>query len=284
MSTRSTASYFWKIPLCGLIYGVTTMLSAAMLTPFEPEPPPWIVDVNPYWLQGRQLLAGLLVAVGLALLATRIRGSLLSRWFALFAFVFVVHSVTSAIEAHFFTTLEGMLSYMLPVALLPSGLCALALALLLVSPPGDGPFIAHVRHYFSTRSIVDWGWRFPTAVLAFPIIYFVFGMIISPFVLDYYEAQEYLRIPGIGLLLLIQHLRSALLLLVILPILIMWSGSRLRLWLSMGTALFLLGGLTGLIQGGDLFPMQIRVIHGIEILADALVHAAALVLLLGRKR
>ena len=284
MSAQSTASYFWKIPLCGLIYAVTTMLSAAMLTRFEPAPPQWIVDVNPYWLQGRQLLAGLFLALGLALLAHGIRGHLLARWFALFAFVFVIHSVASAIEAHFFTTLEGMLSYMLPVALLPSGLCALALALLLAPPPGDDPFIAQTRHYFSTRSLVDWGWRFPTAILAFPIIYFVFGMIIYPFVRDYYQAQEDLRIPGIGLLLLIQHLRSALFVLVILPIFIMWSGSRLRLWLSMGTTLFLLGGLTGLIQGGDLFPMQIRMIHGIEILADSLVHAAALVLLLGRKR
>ena len=63
----------------------------------------------------------------------------------------------------------------------------------------------------------------------------------------------------------------------------MWWGSRRRLWLSLGSAFFLFMGVIGLLQG-DLFSMKLRLVHGVEILADSFVYAGALVLLLGRRQ
>ncbi len=282
MIAPSATAFLWKIPLCGLVYALVFVLCAGLLSPLAPPPPSWLADVNPLWLQARQLLAGMLLALGLALIAPGIRGRPLSRWAVLFGLVYVVHNVTSAIEAHFFTTLEGMLTYMLPVALPPSALCALAVAKLFDAPPSEGRYVGNLKSYVSSRPVYAWVWRLPAAVVAFPIIYFAFGMMVSPFVLEVYLQREDLRIPRVDLLLAIQLGRSLLLLSVTLPLLIMWSRSRTRLWLSLGSAFFLFMGVIGLLQG-DLFSMKLRLVHGVEILADSFVYAGALVLLLGRR-
>ena len=113
------------------------------------------------------------------------------------------------------------------------------------------------------------------------MIYIFFGLLVSPFVLEHYEQQENLRIPGPLLVVGIQFVRSALFLIATGPVFVAWSGSRRRLWGALGLALFLIVGLAGLIQG-PVFTMQLRIAHGLEILPDSLGYAAALVLLLGR--
>ena len=282
MIAPSATAFLWKIPLCGLVYAVTTLLSAAAFSGLAPELPPALAEVGPALLLLRQLLAGMLLALGLAVIAPGLRGRSLVRWAVLSGFVYVVHSVTSAIEAHFFTTLEGMLSYMLPVAVAPSALAALAVVKLFDAPPSEGRLVRDLESYVSGRPAYAWAWRLPAAVVAFPIIYFAFGMMVRPFVLEVYLQRADLRIPRVDLLLAIQLGRSLLLLSVTLPILIMWWGSRLRLWLSLGSAFFLFMGVIGLLQG-DLFSMKLRLVHGVEILADSFVYAGALVLLLGGK-
>ena len=67
------------------------------------------------------------------------------------------------------------------------------------------------------------------------------------------------------------------------PVLIAWSGSRLRLAILLGFALFVLVGLFHLIQAYWL-PSSLRLVHGVEILSDSLLYAAVLVLLMTRDR
>jgi hypothetical protein len=73
-------------------------------------------------------------------------------------------------------------------------------------------------------------------------------------------------------------LRSALLLLISLPILAAWQASRRGLILGLGLGHFAAVGLGGLIQA-PFFPAVLRWVHGVEILFDSMVYAWVLALL-----
>ena len=277
----TTRTLIWKIPLCGIAYAITFVISASLLSPLAPEALPQPDEAEAPWMLLRLLAVGLLVACGLAAIGPGIQGSWLSRSATLSAFLYVTNSVSGTIEAHFFTTLAEALTFFMLIALAPSILGAALTALLLVPGERGYPFITNLGRFLRSRTVAAWIWRLPLAVLAFPVIYTTFGLLVHPFVIDFYREQDYLRIPGPGLLLAIQLLRGLLFVIVVVPIFILWSGSKLRLWLALSLALFLFVGLTGLIQG--IFTARVAIAHGVEILADSLVHAGVLVLLLARK-
>jgi hypothetical protein len=89
-------------------------------------------------------------------------------------------------------------------------------------------------------------------------------------------------LPGTGIIILTQLLRSSLFFLAALPILIVWSGSRRQLTVLLGFAFFVLVGLFGMIQTYWLGPVLV-VVHSVEILVDSVVYAGVLALLFVRK-
>jgi hypothetical protein len=118
------------------------------------------------------------------------------------------------------------------------------------------------------------------AVLAFPVIYLAFGSVVGPFVIDAHRAGAFgLKLPGVGEMISTQFVRSALFLLASVPALVLWRGPRLRLVAALGLAHYVFVGLFGMLQALWL-PTSLRVLHGTELLADSLVYAAVLVLLL----
>ena len=92
-----------------------------------------------------------------------------------------------------------------------------------------------------------------------------------------------LTVPSVGVILGTQGLRSALFLGAALPVLILWEGSRRGLALTLGLALAVLVGLSGMVAAAWL-PLEMRIGHGLEITADSFAHAAALVWLLVPKQ
>jgi hypothetical protein len=106
---------------------------------------------------------------------------------------------------------------------------------------------------------------------------------VLPWVLDYYKQQQFgLTLPGMGIIILVQLLRSSLFFLAALPILIVWKGSRRQLTVRLGIAFFVLVGLFGMIQTYWLGPVLL-ILHNVEILADSMVYAGVLALLFVRK-
>jgi hypothetical protein len=159
-----------------------------------------------------------------------------------------------------------------------------AVAALVFKPAQTGEsLLAEVADFFGRRSRAAWAWRLPAALVAFPIIYLIFGMAISPLVTEHYRQQiGGLVLPEMEVIIGVQFVRSSLFLLATLGVLIMWSGSGRSLVLTLGLALFVTVGLFGLIQAYWLSPL-LRIVHGVEILADSLVHAWALVVLLVKR-
>jgi len=272
----SPVSWLWKLAVCSVVYATGAVLGGMLAMALALELPriPGPVDQA---LQGIMLFpAGLVYSIGLAAIAIGLVGRWWQRWLILATFLFVINGIGNSIEGTLFTTLGGQVGAAVAF-LVPSVTCAFAVALLFPTP--SGVRLAQKFSWFFARSkLVPFAGRVLIAILAFPVIYLVFGGIVAPIVVPYYEALDFLKIPPLSTLIPVAHARSVLLLLVSLPIIIGWEGSRARLILGLGLGHAAAVGVGGLVQA-TFFPSVLRWVHGIEIFADSLVYAWVLVLL-----
>ena len=131
-----------------------------------------------------------------------------------------------------------------------------------------------------TRSPIAWLLLIPAAILAFPLVYFIFGAMVAPIVVPTYRAGiAGLVLPPLSIILSVQLVRSTLFLFASLPFLILWKGKRGSLIFSLGLTHWFTVGLFGLLQAHQ-FSRTLRIAHSLEIGADSFAYAALLVLLL----
>jgi len=228
------------------------------------------------------LVGSLLLTLGMAAVARRLRGGVLFRGLLVGLLVYACLGVANALEAAVFTKVGGVGFLMLSfaIACLPQGLIISALFKGSGEPLTLGGLVRELR----TRQlcIVCCGtW------LAFPLSYFVFGVPVGWVVRDTYAAQAYgLVLPSLGMVIGLQLLRGLIILPFALAVLGAWSPSRTRsrLWV-LGFALTAALGLFGLVQA-HWMPIALRSLHSLEILADSLLYlfiAMRLLALPGRK-
>ncbi len=279
---RFLAGYLWRVPVCAIVYVIGATGAGALGVALGMKMPELPEGFDEQQMGQSTFVAALLAALALALLARCQRGGFAARWLVLASFMYVSLGINTILEASIFTQLSGF-SAMLWLFLPPTVLCAGAAVLLFGSSRHSQPFRLSLSRFFAARRPADWAWRFALALAAFPIIYWVFGsllMAIAPWGLDYYrEGSMGLTLPNPLLILAVVLLRSLLFLFSALPLLVTWTGSRRALVLGLGFGYWVLVGLFGLIQAPWL-PTALRVGHGLEILADSLVYAWALVVLL----
>ena len=269
-------AWLWKIPLIGSTYFAATAISGAMVTAVGLKFPEFPGQT---YSPALSFLASIVLGAAVYLLARGVRGSVKFRWLVLFAFIYISYCVNNQIEGATFTTVEG-LETMLVFFLFPCALISAAAAFL-VKPPVDGDTLTTV---FSDRPISSWWWRAVLAWLAFPFIYYIFGMVAYPFVAHTYESGELgLTVPSQSVILGIVTIRSLLFLFAVIPILSNWSGSRTSLFVALASSFSAMVGVSGLI-GAAWLPQTMRIVHSIEIIADSLVHAWVLVALLVPKQ
>lgn len=217
------------------------------------------------------VLSSPLLAIGVAPLAAGLRGSFMKRFAAIAALLYVAIGLNTAIEAKKFTTLIAGSAFGVSLqSLLPCLFAAAVLATIHTEPSASPAML---------RFDGAWTWRLPVAWLSFPVIYWVFGMCVAPFVIKYYDAGALgLRIPAPSTILLTQLLRSALFLAASLPAIWLWRKSRRQFILAMGLAHAFAVGIFQL-AGATFLPVVLRVAHSIEITADSFAYAAVLGLL-----
>jgi hypothetical protein len=282
MKSLSWLHYFWKAPLCGLLFFIGFIpggqLAGWMGLP-TPELPPGLDQAA---IAQYTLLGSLILAVGLAALARGLAGGFLARWLTLFFFTWIAYGINNSLEAAIFSTMAGASLYTVVLYVPAALLCSAAVAWLFPSDlPGAG-FYAQARTFFAGRPRGSWAWRLLAAFLAFPLVYYLVGSLISPIVLPYYLAgTNQLALPGWDQMLPVLALRSLLFLLACMPIVIAWRRSSNRLFLTLGLALFILVGGVSMLSAYWLPPV-LRVTHGLEIFVDEAVYAGALVWLLRR--
>jgi hypothetical protein len=276
---RTILDYLWKTSLCVLTYlvGIAAGGAVAAFCGLSlPAIPAAGGETSPLF----GLLVGCtLLVLSLGPLAQRVQGGRVARWLMLAAFAYVCLGVNTAIEAGIFTTFGGMTG-MAVITAVPCVLVALVASLVFRPQGPTESFRASLRGFAGRLDGRQWIWRISAAVLAFPLIYFVFGMPVGLLVGDYYRQEAFgLVLPGISTVIATQLLRSVLYLAASLPIVAAWSGSRRGFILVFGIALFVFTGLFGMVQASWL-PVQIRLIHTVELFADAMTYACALAVLL----
>lgn len=282
MKIKSILSYFWKLPICGILFfsGLAVSGVALPLLGFQAPELPAGTDPNTislYFLGG-SLFLGLL----LSFLSVNLPDNFFVRWGLLFGLTWTVSAVVMVLESVFFmdtgaVSSAGSAVFTALNFLLPSLTLAGGVSWLFPPVSRDSALTGGLDKH-------NWTWKIPAALLAYPVIYILFGLIVQPLVAGYYTAGLYeLEIPTWGQLVPLQLVRSLLLLAVCLPVIRHWRGSRRRLWLSLGLALFGLSAFMAVITA-YWFPWQLRVFHGLELLADGLVYAGVLVWLFAAER
>ena len=283
MQIKSLFQYIWKIPLCGLLFFIGFIPGGWLATQLGFSTPELPMGADQGTVVLFTLIGSLLLALGLSAVARGLSGGFLARWLMLFFFTWMAYGVNTYLEASIFSTMAAASLYTVIIYLPASLFCAAAVAWLFPSNLSSFGFVASIQAFFAGRTLGDWTWRLLAAFLAFPVAYTIFGMLISPIVLPYYQqGSNELALPGWGQILPILALRSLFFILVCLPILITWRLSNIHLFLSLGLALFILVGGLGMLSAYWLPPI-LRITHSLEIFADEMIYAAALVLLLRRQ-
>ncbi|HUU15655.1 MAG TPA: hypothetical protein VMW72_00780 [Sedimentisphaerales bacterium] len=279
---KTAVGYVWRLPLCAFAYIAGTMAGGALVSALGMKLPSIPEQANEETMGLYLLIGSFVLAIGVGPLARTIRAKYLVRCLILAGLTYVCLGVNTPVEAAIFTNIGGMQT-MVVFSILPCLMFACVTALLF-KPAGKGEsFSLLVSRFFSGRSSGEWAWRFVAAVCAFPVIYWTFGMMVAPWVIEYYKQGQFgLTLPGTGVIVLVQLLRSSLFFLAAIPILIVSSGSRLKLTVRLGFAFFVLVGLFGMIQAYWLAPVLL-VVHSVEILVDSVVYAGVLSLLFVRK-
>lgn len=284
MKFISWLHYFWKVPFCGLLFFIGFIPGGQLATWIGLPMPDMPIGADQDTISQYTLLGSLILALGLATISRGLSVNFLSRWLILFFFTWIVYGVNNYLEATIFSTMSAASFYTVVLYLPAALLCSAAVSWLFPPITQGVSFFTQVQTFFAGRTIGSWAWRLLAAFLSFPLVYYFFGSLIAPVVLPYYQQGiNQLALPSWNQILPVLALRSLLFLLVCLPILITWNLSNRRLFLTLGLTLFILvGGLS--MMYAYWLPPVLRVTHGLEIFADEMIYARALVLLLGKHK
>jgi hypothetical protein len=195
----------------------------------------------------------------------------------------VLNGLINTIEAFFFTTIpHAQLASSL--AILAFGQVAVALLLtLLFRPQQTGPgLLTRLRESLAQKTAVSWAWRFGLAALSYVPIYYLFGMIVAPVVLPYYDNPDLglnLTVPGIGTILPLEIGRGLLYALTLFPLIAVLRGGYWSRALCVGLIIAVLGSWVPMLQAVFWSPV-LRLAHGLEITADAFAQGFVLTWLL----
>ncbi|MGD0695329.1 MAG: hypothetical protein ABSB82_10805 [Terriglobia bacterium] len=224
----------------------------------------------PAW---RVILAHLLTVSVLAYVAWSAR----AHGWRLAAAVFLLFFVLS-----YFNTLdEGVLFLELSPALVLGALVvglltSAAVAGLLVWLMGKGGAAEPSdRPSLPARSAGGWLWRLVAGDFAYVVLYFAAGMIVFPFVKDFYADKT---LPGPGTIVLMQLFRALVYIAAALPIARMIPQRR-HAALALGLAFSILGGVAPLLPDNPLMPPHIRFAHTIEVGVSNFIFGVVLALL-----
>ena len=229
------------------------------------------------------LLNGAILTIFLVWLVPKLR---LNRWsltLLVWLELLVVEFLNNYVEAYFFTTRYANPSFLLQsiVSALISSIITASAAVLLFGY-GISGITATLKEYLSTRSRGWWAIRIALGSVAYFPIYFFFGMLITPFVLPYYNDPSFgLHIPSFAVLIPVELFRGFVYALVLLPLLATVVGGRTTKFTALAAMLYIPGGLIALL-GNSGIPAPIIPFHGLEILADSIMYALVLSRLLSR--
>ena len=281
---RNALGILWRSLAVGLGYTLATMIGGMVAGALGLPLPEVASRMDPTQALLTTFLAGLVIGLTLGPLATRLALPTTQRAGLLFAVIFVLNSLINVIEALFFTTIPAAehLYGLVTSAIGHAGLAVL-LALLFRPASVERELLTALRETLSWRRWTSWAWRFGLAGLLYVPAYLFFGMLIYPIVRVYYEDPALglsLAVPGFEVILPLEVGRGLLFVLTVFPLIAVLRRPRRALAFWLGMTIAVLGAVTPMLQA-SWFPLTMRVVHGLEITADSIVHALIIAWLLG---
>ena len=234
----------------------------------------------PEEIAGWYLLAGsIALAAGILLPARGLQGSIPIRWGALSVFLILGFSVSTTIESSIYSSVNGVV-LLSALLILPCLLLSGVAVLLFNTGFSKENAIRPVAEAFGNRTWIQWSWRFMAVIAVFPTVYFIFGILVSPIVSDYYaQGISGLVLPDPGVIVSTQFLRGALHLLAVLPLVVLWNRSQRQLIISLGLAFFVFVTAYDFVFAYQV-PVVLVLTHGLEVLTSSLVYAWIIVKIL----
>lgn len=277
---KNILSYFWKIPLCAIAFYGGTMIGGMVASGMGLPTPEMPAGADQMIIGQIMVPVSLILAGCLAVLSRKLSGGYISRWLTLSFLVWIAYGVNNILEGAIFTSMFAASLFTIVLYVFASLLCGAAVAWLFPPQTKGADFITLTKNFFARYTTGSWIWRILLAIFAFALIYLAFGRLIAPLVIDYYQQGLFgLSLPDWNQILPILFVRSFLFLIACLPVLIAWNGSNRGLVLTLGLTLFLLVGGLSMLQAYWM-PATLRVVHSFEILADEMLYAGILVVLL----
>jgi hypothetical protein len=269
-----------KLLLCAASYMVGLTLGGMLARALALQPPPMPEGLDASSAGLYLMLESPLWGLALLGLSRSIVGRFWMRALMLAWFTWVSNVLANQIEAAYFGTMATGFWFAIIAFLIPSLLVSAAVAWLFPPAATEPAIVPHTTSFFNRYSASSWIWRFSVGVVLFMPIYYLFGLLVIPFTIEYYRQGLYgLRVPPLDQLLVIMFVRSVLFFAACLPIVVAWHGARRHLAVCLGLALFYFVGFQPLVIA-NWMPWELRVPHMLEILADEVVYAWALVMLL----
>jgi len=228
------------------------------------------------------LLLGFVVGFVSSRLPFRNSIRIASLWLALF----VIQYFANLVEYYFYSTVS--LSGILPdlaEGLFVTLIEAVLIALLFVPVTRESAIGIEMKEFFEQRPGSSWVSRIVISSLVWIPIYFAFGMVVFPFIAPYYTDPSLglsLTLPSFGIVIPLQFVRGLIYVLVLLPLIAALRIGRKYLFGVLTLVLYVPGAFIPLLTN-VLWPVTLRMIHGIEVLGDFVVFAAVIVALLKKK-
>jgi len=230
------------------------------------------------------LLGGFILSFFLTWLVSRMKLQRLHIFALIWFNLFIVRYFSNMVEGYFFTSVFASFNDFLSqvfitlIVTLAEG----ALTGFLLITKATESLVASIKEHLSTRSKGSWIVRIVAgSVIYFPI-YFFFGALISPFIIEYYSGSSLgLKIPPFTVIIPLEFFRGFLYVITLLPIIAAVKDGKRTPFIALASMLFIPGALIPLIAETSL-PPEIIPFHLLEILGDSLVYGFALSRILGK--
>jgi len=223
-------------------------------------------------------IGGVPLALVLGFVALHFKFPLPIRYLLVFMILYCIGYVLNIIEYIFFSdVLIHQLYYEITVMTLTHIIIAFLIIMLYPANESTSSLVSVIKSFFNGRPTQWWVVRIFLAGIAYLVIYLIFGMIVSPFVLPYYTDPSYglnLKLPGFDVIIPLEIIRGMIYAILLIPIIATSTLKKWRLVLLLASVLLFVGAFPGLV-GNQLWPIELRLAHGLEITADSFFQSLA---------
>ncbi len=269
---KMTCSHLWRIVLLAFLFGAGLVLSRIIfhMIGISPARMPNQAEeeIAVYYL----FSGGLFLSLFLYPFFLNLKGNIVKRGIIIFLFLYLYFGISDSLESAIYSSYKGyyqmMLILIIPI-LLYSFMNSFLTKPFVNRNSGEINLLGKFGKY-KTKDLLLPGIY---VLITFPIIYFILGSIVAPFVSVYYESGNIgLEFPGIGTIILIQLVRSLLFLISGIILLDNWNGRRKSYIVLFALSHFALIYSYDIVLAYKL-PIELLVIHGIEILMDSFLYS-----------